>query len=83
MILLLKLYILLYPFHSELYFKNKKVPNTNSIKLTFFITNRKIFSLCKEKKFDTFRIKPLLFKCVQIPILIQFAYTSYKMRTVT
>lgn len=28
-------------------------------------------------------IKPILFLCVRIPILIQFAYTPVKMRTVT
>ena len=51
------------------------MPFDTSTKLYSLLAERIKFPICKEKRSDTICIKPMLFLCMELPILIQFAYT--------
>ena len=59
-----------------------KILFDTSIKLYSLLTERIYVPIYKEKRLDNIYIKPMLFLCVRILILIQFAYTPQKVRTV-
>lgn len=51
---------------------------STSTRLWNLVEERIKFPICKEKRLDNICIKPMLFLCVELPILIQFAYTLKK-----
>ena len=57
------------------------MPFDTSTRLYSLLAERINVPICNEKRSDAICIKPMLFLCVRIPILIQFAYTLKKVRT--
>ena len=58
------------------------MPFDTSTRLYSLLAERINVPIRNEKRSDTICIKPMLFLCVELPILKQFAYTPQKMRTV-